>query len=72
VLIVEQHAHKALQYSDRAIVMRRGRVELALSGEEARRRIDEVEQAYLTGASPAPTPPPAAPPAPASGNTHQA
>jgi branched-chain amino acid transport system ATP-binding protein len=50
VLIVEQHAHKALQYADRAVVMRRGRVQLALSGEEARRRIDEVEQADLTGA----------------------
>jgi branched-chain amino acid transport system ATP-binding protein len=49
VLIVEQHAHKALQYADRAIVMRRGRVQLSLSGEEARKRIDEVEQAYLTG-----------------------
>ena len=61
VLIVEQHAHKALQYADRAIVMRRGRVELDLSGEEARRRIGDVEQAYLTSAgSPepsAPTPP---------------
>jgi hypothetical protein len=30
--------------------MRRGRVELSLSGEEARSRISEVEQAYLTGA----------------------
>ena len=50
VLIVEQHAHKALQYSDRAIVMRRGRVELALTGEEARARMSEVEQAYLSSA----------------------
>jgi branched-chain amino acid transport system ATP-binding protein len=53
VLMVEQHAHKALQYSDRAIVMRRGRVSLSLSGEEARARISEVEQAYLTTGSPA-------------------
>jgi branched-chain amino acid transport system ATP-binding protein len=50
VLVVEQHAHKALRYADRAIVMRRGRIELSLSGEEARSRISEVEQAYLTGA----------------------
>jgi branched-chain amino acid transport system ATP-binding protein len=50
VLFVEQHAHKALRYADRAIVMRRGRVELSLSGEEARARIAEVEQAYLTSA----------------------
>jgi branched-chain amino acid transport system ATP-binding protein len=49
VLVVEQHAHKALRYADRAIVMRRGRVELSLSGEEARARITEVEQAYLMG-----------------------
>jgi branched-chain amino acid transport system ATP-binding protein len=49
VLMVEQHAHKALRYADRAIVMRRGRVVLSLTGEEARERIAEVEQAYLTG-----------------------
>src|SRR5947199_1828573 len=48
VMMVEQHAHKALKYADRAIVLRRGRVELDLSGAEARRRIDEVEQAYLS------------------------
>ena len=59
VLMVEQHAHKALQYADRAIVMRRGRVQLSLSGEEARSRIDEVEQTYMTtaaspGSQPAP------------------
>jgi len=52
VLIVEQHAHKVLQYADRAIVMRRGRVQLSLSGEEARARIDEVERAYLTSGEP--------------------
>jgi branched-chain amino acid transport system ATP-binding protein len=52
VLMVEQHAHKALRYSDRAVVMRRGRVVLSLTGEEARARISEVEQAYLTGAAP--------------------
>jgi len=50
-LIVEQHAHKALKYADRALVMRRGRVELDLSGDEARRRIGDVEQAYLTSGS---------------------
>jgi branched-chain amino acid transport system ATP-binding protein len=57
VVMVEQHAHKALRYADRAIVLRRGRVELDLPGEEARRRIDDVERAYLTGsASAAPEP----------------
>jgi branched-chain amino acid transport system ATP-binding protein len=63
VLMVEQHAHKALQYSDRAIVMRRGHVELDLSGEEARRRIGDVEQAYLTSAGSSSKPAPA-------GNAH--
>jgi len=50
VIMVEQHAHKALGYTDRAIVIRRGRVRLDLSGEQARTRIGEVEQAYLTSA----------------------
>ena len=53
VVMVEQHAHKALKYADRAIVLRRGHVELDLSGDEARRRFDEVERAYLTGTAPA-------------------
>jgi branched-chain amino acid transport system ATP-binding protein len=48
VVMVEQHAHKALRYTDHAIVMRRGRVGLDLSGEDARKRIGDVEQAYLT------------------------
>jgi len=48
VVMVEQHAHKALRYTDHAIVMRRGRVGLDLTGSEARTRISEVEQAYLT------------------------
>jgi branched-chain amino acid transport system ATP-binding protein len=65
-LIVEQHAHKALQYADRAIVMRRGRVQLALSGEEARQRIGDVEQAYLTSGGNGETSASAQP----AGNTH--
>ncbi|HUC00944.1 MAG TPA: ABC transporter ATP-binding protein [Solirubrobacterales bacterium] len=50
VIMVEQHAHKALSYTDHAIVMRRGRVGLDLTGEQARARIGDVEQAYLTAA----------------------
>jgi branched-chain amino acid transport system ATP-binding protein len=50
VIMVEQHAHKALKYTDHAIVIRRGRVSLDLTGEQARHRIGEVEQAYLTSA----------------------
>jgi len=52
VVMVEQHAHKALRYADRAIVLRRGRVELDLTGDEARRRIEDVERAYLATAAP--------------------
>jgi branched-chain amino acid transport system ATP-binding protein len=48
VVMVEQHAHKALRYTDHALVMRRGRIGLDLTGEQARTRIGEVEQAYLT------------------------
>jgi branched-chain amino acid transport system ATP-binding protein len=50
VVMVEQHAHKALRYTDHAIVIRRGRVGLDLTGEDARKRIADVEQAYLTSA----------------------
>jgi branched-chain amino acid transport system ATP-binding protein len=50
VVMVEQHAHKALRYTDHALVMRRGRISLDLTGEQARTRIGEVEQAYLTSA----------------------
>lgn len=48
VLMVEQHARKALAYADRAIVMQRGRIVLDLSGEEARARIQEIEESYMT------------------------
>jgi branched-chain amino acid transport system ATP-binding protein len=51
VLMVEQHARKALKYADRALVMQRGRVVLNLSGEEARARIGEIEDSYLSGAT---------------------
>jgi branched-chain amino acid transport system ATP-binding protein len=48
VLIVEQHARKALRYADRVYVMRRGRIVLALPAAEARERIAEIEDAYLS------------------------
>jgi branched-chain amino acid transport system ATP-binding protein len=47
VLMVEQHARKAIKYADRVVVMRRGRLVLDLSGSEARTRINDVERAYL-------------------------
>jgi branched-chain amino acid transport system ATP-binding protein len=49
VLLVEQHARKALVYADRVYVMRRGRLEMELSASEARRRIGEIEASYLSG-----------------------
>lgn len=51
VLMVEQHARKALRYADRALVMQRGNIVLSLSGEEARARIGEIEDSYLSGAT---------------------
>jgi branched-chain amino acid transport system ATP-binding protein len=48
VLIVEQHARKALRFADRVYVMRRGRIEIAVSAQEATRRVAEIENVYLS------------------------
>ncbi len=73
-LIVEQHAHKALKMADRVYVMNRGRLAMALTGEEARGRLDEIETAYLTGVSGRgeddAAPPPAPPEAPPAASEH--
>jgi ABC-type multidrug transport system ATPase subunit len=50
-LIVEQHAHKALKFADRMYLMARGQILLELPADEALRRIDEIEDAYLRGTS---------------------
>ena len=50
-LIVEQHAHKALQYADRMYLMARGQILLELSSAEALQRLDEIEDAYMRGTS---------------------
>lgn len=50
-LIVEQHARKALQYADRMYLMARGKILLELPAAEALARIDEIEEAYLSGTS---------------------
>lgn len=50
-LIVEQHARKALRYSDRMYLMARGQILLELSSDEALARIDELEETYLSGTS---------------------
>jgi branched-chain amino acid transport system ATP-binding protein len=51
VLIVEQHARKALKYADRVLVMRRGRLEMTLSAAEAMGNLSKIEDAYLTRSS---------------------
>ncbi len=48
-LIVEQHARKALKYSDRMYLMARGQIQLELSSAEALGRLDEIEETYLRG-----------------------
>ena len=50
-LIVEQHARKALKYSDRMYLMARGQIQLELPAHEALERLDEIEDAYLRGSS---------------------
>ncbi|MEL6983587.1 MAG: ATP-binding cassette domain-containing protein [Actinomycetota bacterium] len=50
-LIVEQHARKALRYADRVYLMARGQVRLELPAAEAIERLDEIEDAYLSGTS---------------------
>ncbi len=47
VLMVEQHARKALKYSDRVLVMRRGKVRMDMPAAEARERMLDIEAAYL-------------------------
>lgn len=50
VLLVEQHVRSALDISDRAYVLQRGRCVLTGTGEDMRGRIAELEQSYLSGA----------------------
>jgi len=50
-LIVEQHARKALRYADRMYLMARGQILLELPAAEAIERLDEIEDAYLSGTS---------------------
>jgi branched-chain amino acid transport system ATP-binding protein len=51
ILLVEQHARKALEYSDRAYVMRRGRIELSGTSGELLGQIGEIEDRYLAAAT---------------------
>lgn len=47
VLLVEQHARKALRYADRAYLMQRGRVVLTMSAAEMIEQLPSLEAAYL-------------------------
>jgi branched-chain amino acid transport system ATP-binding protein len=48
VLLVEQHAEKALNYADYVYVLRRGEVIIEGSASDIRGRLSEVQDAYLT------------------------
>jgi branched-chain amino acid transport system ATP-binding protein len=50
-LIVEQHARKALRYSDRMYLMARGQIRTEMSSAEALQHLAEIEDAYLSGTS---------------------
>jgi branched-chain amino acid transport system ATP-binding protein len=50
VLIVEQQVRHALAVSDRAYVLRRGRVVLEGRSSDLLERVDEIEETYLSGA----------------------
>lgn len=50
VLLVEQHVRSALEISDRAYVLQRGRCVLTGTSGDMRSRIAELEQSYLSGA----------------------
>jgi branched-chain amino acid transport system ATP-binding protein len=49
VLMVEQHARKALAVADRGYVLRRGRIELEGAASDLLERIDQIEDTYLAG-----------------------
>jgi len=51
VIIVEQHARKALKYADRVLVITRGRVRMTMSASEARVQLADIESHYLSGAA---------------------
>jgi branched-chain amino acid transport system ATP-binding protein len=50
VILVEQHVHQALKYSDRVYALRRGSVVVAGAVDDVR---DKLEAAYLSDAAPA-------------------
>ena len=55
VLLVEQQIRHALEISDRGFVMRRGEIRLAGTAAELRRRLPEIEEAYMSAGTAAST-----------------
>jgi branched-chain amino acid transport system ATP-binding protein len=51
MIIVEQHVRAALEFCDRAVVLRRGRLVLEGTREEMMSRLDEIETHYLSAAT---------------------
>lgn len=49
-VLVEQHVRKVLLYADRVLLMQRGRIVMDLPVAEARKRMSEIEDSYLTAA----------------------
>jgi branched-chain amino acid transport system ATP-binding protein len=47
-LLVEQHVHRVLEIADRVYVLGQGRVQLAMTAAEARLRLKEIQEHYLT------------------------
>ena len=55
VLVVEQHARKALQYADRAYVLHKGTIALEGRADDLLARLDDIERTYLRGGTSEPT-----------------
>jgi branched-chain amino acid transport system ATP-binding protein len=56
VLMVEQHARKAIKHADRVLVMRRGELVLSMTAQDALANLADVEHAYLSAGSAAVSP----------------
>lgn len=56
VLLVEQHAHLALKYADRAYVLNRGQVALEGPATELTEQLDQIQASYLHGSVSTATP----------------
>jgi branched-chain amino acid transport system ATP-binding protein len=58
MIIVEQHVRAALEFCDRAVVLKRGRIALQGTSTELAGRLDEIESHYLSAVTDDATPAP--------------